>query len=94
MLDPEVVVEMAGEVLVDDELARPALAGRPRTGLATGGFRGFREVALAAIVVERQGYRTPCIILVRRPEKASISTPMTTPNRPTMPNRLGSDKVS
>jgi len=46
VLDAEVVVQMAGDVLVDAEEKRRALASAPRLGLADGRCRQLREVPL------------------------------------------------
>ena len=49
MLEPEVVMEMAGEMFLNAEEARvPSALGDP-----AGRFRGFAEVALLAVLLER-----------------------------------------
>ncbi len=75
MLEAEVVMEVAREVLLYAEKARFALAGPPRFIGIPFRLGRLREIPLALVVVERQVYFTPCMSLLTRGAARKSTTP-------------------
>jgi hypothetical protein len=55
VLDAEVIVQVAGEMFLDAEEARLALAGVQRLFLIALGFERLLEIALLPVFIERHG---------------------------------------
>ncbi len=88
MLQPEVVVQVTGEMLLDAEEARLALARAPRLLRVALGLGRPGEVPLALIIVER--YRTPPMSCVSDLRNTSMPTPASIGNTATAASNCAS----